>query len=66
MAKIIRLTESDLMRLVKRVIKENQDELDDILKKDILSTKNSCIKYNIVSIPILQLFLQTPPLVHVR
>jgi hypothetical protein len=31
MKKIVRLTESDLMRLVKRVIKENQNELDDIL-----------------------------------
>ena len=31
MKKIVRLTESDLMRLVKMVIKENQNELDDIL-----------------------------------
>ena len=29
--KVVKLTESDLMRLVKRVIKENQNELDDIL-----------------------------------
>ena len=49
MKKIIRLTESDLIRLVKRVIKEdlgNYNPWDDIEKLNINAMKSSFIPYN--------------------
>jgi hypothetical protein len=39
MKKVIKLTESDLVRIVKRVIKENEDDSNPVEKKIPLSIK---------------------------
>jgi hypothetical protein len=57
MGKIVRLTESDLIRIVKRVISEDYDSVDNFLKRyttkyplyDELEEyiKKGCIKFNV-------------------
>jgi hypothetical protein len=54
MARIIRLTESDLTRIVRRVIKENEDEMGDMYtdfgRKNMSTKAHEDISYDIQSV----------------